>query len=144
MIDLIILVICTYVFFESVSVASESKGFLDYIDRLIVRSSIDDKDAGFTIVTKLLKQFAKECAPFCQVCRYILNAAASVIIAYYPFQQFKALLLFHYANIATAEPTYYNKYMLLLIALTLMFNVWGRMVNRLVGDGKNINVVATS
>lgn len=133
--SLLIILICTYVFFESLSVATESKGFKAYIGALIERSDIKYCDCGLTIFTKLIKQFAKECAPFCQVIRYILNAASAMVVAYWPVQTIKTQLFNHLYHANLAMPTYSP--WLLLIAFALMFNVWGRMVYRVVGNRRS-------
>lgn len=131
-ISLLIVAICVYVFFESLSVATESNGLQAYVDELIFRANIYDDDDGLTIISKMFVQFVKECAPFCQVVRYVLNAAASLIVAYWPWQVIKYHLLNSVLHTNYIIPTYTP--WLLLIALTLMFNVWGRMVYRIVGD----------
>ena len=130
--SLLIVLICTYVFFESLSVATESRGFEAYVNELLDRSDINDCDCGLTIFTKLIKQFAKECAPFCQVIRYILNAASAMVVAYWPVQTLK-IQLFNYLYQANIPIPVYSPW-LLLIAFALMFNVWGRMVYRVVGN----------
>ena len=131
-ISLLILAICLYVFFESLSVATESRGLQAYVDDLILRSHIYDTDPGLTIVSKLIKQFVRECAPFCQVIRYVLNAAAALIVAYWPWQTIKTHIVNHLLHTNYTPPEYTA--WLLLIAFTLMFNVWGRMVYRVVGN----------
>lgn len=131
-ISLLIVAICAYVFLESLSVATESRGLQTYFDELICRANIYDNDDGLTIISKMWIQFVKECAPFCQVVRYVLNASAALIVAYWPWQTIKTQIINHLLHTNYTPPEYTP--WLLLIAFSLMFNVWGRMVYRVVGD----------
>ena len=129
---LFILMLCIYVIAESISVASASNGIHHYFENISKRGMVRWYDPWHVKIYKIGRQFAMECMPFCTVLRYVFNIIAAFLIAIKPFGYIKAYILIHAFNLSATYPVITVDLIILAIALTL--NCWGRMVYRVVGE----------
>lgn len=137
LLSLAIVILCSYVILESISVASSSKGLIYFLNQLKVKSGFSENGNLFLNYFYMFTTFVKECYPFCVVVRYMFNIIASLFIMYQPIIYLKCELISFILNTSTQKP--FVEYTLLIYALALTLNCWGRMVYRLLGNRRYHN-----
>ncbi len=137
LLSLVIVILCSYVILESISVASSSKGLIHFLNELKVKSGFNENGNLVFNYIYMFVTFVKECYPFCVVVRYMFNIIASLFIMYKPVIFLKCALMSYLLNTSLQKP--FVEYTLLIYALALTLNCWGRMVYRVLGNRRYHN-----